>query len=101
MVENVRRSIMSIPPSRDFSSEANAPCVDTDHVRIPQDHAIRALPGVQLASFGAFWVGEGLGFQWPGADLSILGLAAVVLVASLLTIAVVRRTPEATTARRE
>jgi len=56
---------------------------------------------VQLASFGAFWVGEGLGFQWPGADLSILGLAAVVLVASLLTIAVVRRTPEATTARRE
>ena len=68
--------------------------------RIPEN-TLKFSVGVLLASFGGFWVGEGLGFQWPGADLSILGLAAVVLVASLLTIAVVRRTPEAKTARIE
>jgi len=65
--------------------------------RVPEN-TLKFSVGVLLASFGAFWIGEGLGFQWPGADLSIVGLAAVVLVTCLLAIAVVRRTAEAKTA---
>jgi hypothetical protein len=40
VVEAVLRRT-SPPVSRSFSCEANAPCGDTDHVRIPQDHATR------------------------------------------------------------
>jgi len=29
---------------------------------------------VLLSSFGAFWVGEGMGLAWPGDDWSILAL---------------------------
>jgi Ca2+/H+ antiporter, TMEM165/GDT1 family len=57
--------------------------------RVPEN-TLKFAVGVLLASFGAFWVGEGLGFPWPGADLSIVGLAAMVLTTCLLAIAVVR-----------
>jgi len=57
--------------------------------RVPEN-ALKFAVGVLLASFGAFWVGEGLGFPWPGADLSIIGLAAMVLTTCLLAVAVVR-----------
>jgi len=46
--------------------------------------------GVLLASFGVFWIGEGAGLHWPGADLSILGLAAGVLMLSLASVAALR-----------
>ena len=29
--------------------------------------------GVLLCSFGTFWVGEGMGFDWPGQDLALAG----------------------------
>jgi uncharacterized membrane protein len=57
--------------------------------RVPEN-TLKFAVGVLLASFGAFWVGEGLGFPWPGADLSIVGLAAMVLTTCLLAVAVVR-----------
>ena len=58
--------------------------------RVPEN-TLKLSVGVLIGSFGAFWLGEGLGFHWPGADLAILGLAAAFLTASLLTIAVLRR----------
>src|SRR3989442_14198019 len=58
--------------------------------RVPEN-TLKLSVGVLIGSFGAFWLGEGLGFHWPGADLAILGLAAAFLNASLLTIAVLRR----------
>lgn len=33
--------------------------------------------GVLLATFGTFWSAEGAGVHWPGDDLAILGLLAV------------------------
>jgi uncharacterized membrane protein len=57
--------------------------------KVPEN-TLKFFVGVLLTSFGAFWVGEGLGFPWPGADLSIIGLAAVVLMTCLLAVAVVR-----------
>jgi len=37
-----------------------------------------------------FWIAEGLGVHWPGADLSILGLAGGLLIQALLTVVVLR-----------
>jgi Ca2+/H+ antiporter, TMEM165/GDT1 family len=65
--------------------------------RVPEN-TLKFAVGVLIASFGVFWVGEGLGVHWPGADFSILGLAAAFLVGSLLTIRILRR--QSTTALR-
>jgi uncharacterized membrane protein len=58
--------------------------------RVPEN-TLKLAVGVLIGSFGAFWIGEGLGFHWPGGDLAIAGLAAVFLTMSLLIIAVLRR----------
>src|SRR5882672_533413 len=46
--------------------------------RIPEN-TLKFAVGVLLSAFGVFWVGEGLGFHWPGDDLAILGIAALFL----------------------
>src|SRR2546427_773370 len=56
------------------------------------ENTLKLSVGVLLGSFGAFWIGEGLGFHWPGGDLAIVGLAGGFLIVSLLRIAVLRRT---------
>jgi uncharacterized membrane protein len=38
--------------------------------------------GVLLASFGTFFLGEGLGVEWPGGDAAILYLIAVLAIVS-------------------
>ena len=58
--------------------------------RVPEN-ALKLSVGVLVGSFGAFWMGEGLGLHWPGGDVAILGLAAVLLTTSLLITAVLRR----------
>jgi uncharacterized membrane protein len=42
--------------------------------------------GIMLTSFGVFWVGEGLGFHWPGTDIAILVLIAGFLATTALSI---------------
>jgi len=37
-----------------------------------------------LSAFGVFWTGEGLGVAWPGADLAIVGFAALFLLVAAL-----------------
>ncbi len=49
--------------------------------------------GVMLSAFGVFWTGEGLGIEWPGADLALFVFAALFLGAGLLA-AQIARTPE-------
>lgn len=39
--------------------------------------------GVMLAAFGTFWVGEGIGLEWPGGDWVILVLIAAFLAIAL------------------
>lgn len=39
--------------------------------------------GVMLSAFGVFWTGEGMGVDWPGADLILLPLAALFLLAGI------------------
>lgn len=50
--------------------------------------------GVMLSAFGVFWTGEGLGVDWPGADLMLFPLAALFLLAGLLLAGAARRTFE-------
>jgi uncharacterized membrane protein len=38
-----------------------------------------------------FWTGEGLGVDWPGADLAIVGFAAMFLAVSGAAVVFARR----------
>lgn len=38
------------------------------------ENTLKLVVGVLLSAFGTYWVGEGIGIQWPGADWSILGM---------------------------
>jgi uncharacterized membrane protein len=43
-----------------------------------------------LVAFGTFWLGEGLGFVWPGADWSILALIAGYLLTAIACVPLCR-----------
>ena len=49
--------------------------------KVPEN-TMKFIVGVMLTSFGAFWVGEGLHVNWPQKDVSILYIAASLLVLS-------------------
>ncbi|MCH7555596.1 MAG: TMEM165/GDT1 family protein, partial [Proteobacteria bacterium] len=52
--------------------------------RVPEN-ALKFTVGVLITTFGMFWIGEGLGFAWPGEEWSLPGLALVLLAVSLIT----------------
>ena len=66
--------------------------------RVPENK-LKFAVGVLISSFGVFWVGEGLGFHWPGQDLSILGLVAAFLLLSFVVVSAVRQRTPATSIR--
>jgi uncharacterized membrane protein len=54
------------------------------------ENALKFIVGGLLSAFGTFWVGEGMGLAWPGADWSILGLIAGFLIVALLAVRLCR-----------
>jgi len=54
------------------------------------ENALKFVVGVLLSAFGSFWVGEGTGIDWPGADWSILGLVAGFLIVAWLAVPLCR-----------
>jgi uncharacterized membrane protein len=58
--------------------------------RVPEN-ALKFGVGAMLAGFGAFWVGEALGWAWPGADAAVVLLIAVFAGAALGLVVVARR----------
>jgi len=58
--------------------------------RVPEN-TLKFTVGVLLSGFGVFWIGEGVGMPWPGADLAIIGLIGGFLVAALLAVQIAKR----------
>ena len=61
-------------------------------MRLPESHLKYAV-GIVLSSFGVFFLGEGLGVDWPGADAALLYIAATLLLVSQAQIATLSREP--------
>ena len=47
------------------------------------ENALKFAVGVLLSAFGTFWLGEGMGVDWLGADWSLIGLVAWFLLVAL------------------
>jgi Ca2+/H+ antiporter, TMEM165/GDT1 family len=58
--------------------------------RVPEN-SLKLVVGILMSAFGLFWFGEGVGLRWPYADAAILGLMAILAVASWLGIRVARQ----------
>jgi uncharacterized membrane protein len=58
--------------------------------RVPEN-TLKFVVGLLLATFGTFWGAEGAGARWPGDDLALLGILALLAVASLVAVRVLRR----------
>ena len=63
-------------------------------MRLPESHLKYAV-GVVLSSFGVFFLGEGLGVDWPGADAALLYVAATLFIVSQAQVATLAREPVA------
>ncbi|GGF50808.1 hypothetical protein GCM10007301_07750 [Azorhizobium oxalatiphilum] len=50
--------------------------------RVPEN-TLKFTVGLMLSAFGVFWVGEGLGADWPGADLALLVIFAIFTLVAL------------------
>jgi len=54
------------------------------------ENALKFTVGVLLSAFGAFWLGEGIGLDWPGDDWSIPGLIMGFLAVALAAVPICR-----------
>jgi uncharacterized membrane protein len=57
--------------------------------RVPEN-TLKLAVGMMLTTFGIFWGAEGAGVHWPGADASLFGILAFVVVLSAGLIANLR-----------
>jgi Ca2+/H+ antiporter, TMEM165/GDT1 family len=57
--------------------------------RVPEN-TLKFTVGIMLTAFGVFWIGEGLRYPWPGEDLALLGMIALLLIFSALGVRLAR-----------
>ncbi len=57
--------------------------------RVPRGW-LRLAVGLLLSAFGTFWAGEGALVQWPGGDLAIIGLLALMTAAAFSYLTLLR-----------
>jgi uncharacterized membrane protein len=57
--------------------------------RVPEN-TIALGVGLLLTTFGTFWAGEGLGVDWPGGDVAILGVLAFVSLVAFTLVRLLR-----------
>ncbi len=66
--------------------------------RVPEN-TLKFAAGIMLSAFGIFWAGEGMGIEWPGADLAVGGFALCFLAAGLFTASILSRRSAQASAR--
>lgn len=54
------------------------------------ENTLKFVVGILLTAFGTFWLGEGMGVAWPGADWSLLALVGGFLIVALLCVRLAR-----------
>jgi uncharacterized membrane protein len=57
--------------------------------RVPEN-TLKFIVGIMLTAFGIFWIGEGLSFPWPGEDLALIGMIALLILFSALAVRLAR-----------
>jgi uncharacterized membrane protein len=57
--------------------------------RVPEN-TLKFIVGIMLTAFGIFWIGEGLSFPWPGEDLALIGMIALLILFSALAVQLAR-----------
>ena len=57
--------------------------------RVPEN-TLKFIVGIMLTAFGIFWIGEGLRYPWPGEDLALLAMIALLLIFSALAVRLAR-----------
>ena len=65
--------------------------------RVPEN-TLKFVVGVMLTSFGTFWAGEGVGIDWPGAEVALAALIVLTVAWSLLFTRLLGRQPTAVAA---
>lgn len=58
--------------------------------KVPEN-TLKLTVGLMLTAFGIFWVGEGIGTHWPGADLILLPIFALLTLFSLIAVRMLRQ----------
>jgi Ca2+/H+ antiporter, TMEM165/GDT1 family len=64
--------------------------------RVPEN-TLKLTVGLLLTTFGTFWLVEGLGGEWPGDDLALIGLLALWWAGARAAVIALRRRPAAAT----
>jgi uncharacterized membrane protein len=68
--------------------------------RVPEN-TLKYIVGIMLTTFGTFWAGEAFGIEWPFADVFLLVLAAVYLLATLLLVVWLKQRQVVTVVQKE
>jgi len=55
------------------------------------ENSLKFIVGLMLSAFGIFWVGEGIGAEWPGADLSLFPIFGILAVFSFVAVKMLRQ----------
>lgn len=54
------------------------------------ENTLKFIVGVLLTAFSTFWVGEGIGVDWPGQDWSIIGLITGFVIVAIAAVSRLR-----------
>jgi uncharacterized membrane protein len=63
--------------------------------RVPEN-TLKFIVGIMLTAFGIFWIGEGLSYPWPGEDLALIAMVALLLLFSAIGVRLARARARAT-----
>jgi len=53
--------------------------------RVPEN-TLKFAVGLMLTTFGIFWGAEGVGIEWPGSDLALIGLLVFLMTVSVVQV---------------